>query len=240
MKTLTAAKLILTITIAVLLNAFSFASAINSEVRDINVAGLVFNSETLIPIDSATIYDTGNHVLGSTDKNGYFKVTISYNKPGEIYFGLRISKNGFEKFIQREHWGNLQGNISSIMYFGLNRSGAKAFSSSPANIVNNSDLSYDNVLHNFHKVKEEKAFNTKLAKAKADNQDVFIQIDSQFYLVNNTGWIKLTSETDPVAIDKKNITAANKLNAIIKRNSIKWMTPVSGKAEKFAVTPNKD
>ncbi|MFA6246011.1 MAG: hypothetical protein WC615_03660 [Mucilaginibacter sp.] len=235
MKTPAAAKQILTIAFALLLNAFSFASAKSPEVRDINIAGLIFNSETLSPIDSATIYDSGNNILGTTDKNGYFKVTISYNKPGEIYFGLRIVKHGFQKFIRREHWGNLSGKISSIMYFGLNGSAAKAFSSSPNSIANSNDLSYDNVLRNFDKVKEEKTFNDKLAKAKADNQDVFIQIDNQFYLVNNTGWIKLTSETDLVAIDKKNTVAANKLNTVIKRNSVKWMTPVSGKAEKFAL-----
>ncbi|MBD1385240.1 hypothetical protein IDJ75_08105 [Mucilaginibacter rigui] len=235
MKTLTAAKLILTIAFTVLLSTLSFVSAKTPEVRDINIAGLVFNSETLSPIDSAAIYDSGNNILGTTDKNGYFKITIRYNNPGEIYFGLRVVKHGFQKFIRREHWGNLSGNISTIMYFGLNSSANKAFSSSPNSIANSNDLSYDNVLRNFDKVKEEKTFNDKLAKAKADNQDVFIPIDNQFYLVNNTGWIKLTSETDLVAIDKKNTIAANKLNTVIKRSSIKWMTPVSGKAEKFAV-----
>jgi hypothetical protein len=236
MKVSIGIKLIIAVACTALFSPFSFAAPAKLDTRNINIAGLVYNAETLAPVEQAAIYDTESHLLGTTDKNGYFKVTITYNKPGEMYFKLRIKKTGFSGYIQNEHWGNLANNSNAIMYLGLNPSGykGKGLSAIPESLKN-SDLSYDNVLRSFETVKQKQAFNNQIEAAKAGNQNIFVQVSDAYYIVDNTGWIKLTSAADLVSIDNKQPLAANKLNHVLERKSIKWMTPLEGKDAKFGV-----
>lgn len=236
MNKLITAKLTAVILLVILSLSVSYASIRNADARNIGLAGLVVNAQTLSPIESAKIYDTENNLLGTTNKNGYYNITIKYNKSGEIYFKLKIVKEGFKAFVQNEHWGNLTDGTKHIMYFGLRafNSDAETFATF-ANSSNNSDLGYDNVFANFHKVKEQKEFNDKLANAKAGNQNVLITIDGKFYMVDSSGWIQIDSDKDLISIDGKQVLAADKLNATIKRKDIKGMTPIEGKGAKFAV-----
>jgi hypothetical protein len=236
MKVLSALRLVIAVTCAVLFSVLRSAAAAKTETRNISIAGLVYNAKNLTPLEAAAIYDAQNRLLGSTDKNGYFKIIISYDKPGEIYFKLRIKKTGFTAYVQNEHWGNLANNSNFIMHFGLNPARYKPsrLSAIPQN-ANNNDLSYDNVLRSFDAVKQTKTFNDGVEAAKTGNQDVFVNFNDACYLVNNTGWIKLNSATDLVSIDNKQPIPAKKLNATIKRNSIKGMTPLEGKEAKFVV-----
>lgn len=214
----------------------SFASVRHFDARNIQLAGLVVNAQTLAPVESAKIYDEENNELGTTDKNGYYKITISYTKSGELDFKLKIIKQGFKTFLQHEHWGNLSDNTSHIMYFGLTtaNSNAETFATF-ANSSNNNDLSYDNVSANFSKVREQSEFNSKLKNAKAGNENVFIQVDGKFYIVDSSGWIQVNSASDLVSVNNEQVLKADHLNAAIKRKDIKWMTPLDSKEAKFAI-----
>lgn len=231
-----AAKLVTAILLVILSASFSFASIGNIDTRNIYLAGLVVNAQTLSPIEYAKIYDTDNNLLGTTDKYGYYNITFKYNKSGEIYFKLKIVKQGFKAFVQNEHWGNLTDGTKHIMYFGLRASNSDAETFATfANSSNNNDLGYDNVSANVHKVKEQKEFNDKLANAKAGNQNTLIRVNNKFYIVDNSGWIQLNSDKDLISIDGLQVLAADHLNATIKRKDIKGMTPVDDKEAKFAI-----
>lgn len=229
-------KPVLILVLIIALFSFSFASTKAPATRAINLAGLVFDAGTLAPVDSAKIYDGDGNLLGVSDKKGYYNVIIHYPKSGEIYFKVKIEKKGYQRFEHSEHWGNL-GDTKTIMYFGLKKSHsiAKSFSSFAGNAPIRNDLGYDNVLRHFDKVKVEKEFNDKLADSKAGNENVLIKINDQFYIVDNTGWIKISSEKDLISIDGERTLTADKLNSIIKREDIKGMTPVDSKDAKFAI-----
>jgi hypothetical protein len=211
--------------------SFSFASTRFPE-RIINLAGLVVNAQTLSPIESAQIFDAEGHKLGTTDKNGYYKISFNADKPGEIHFVLKIEKQGLEGFTQSEHWGDL-GSTKTVMYFGLkaSKSDSKCFSS----FGDNHDLSYSDVLAHFDKVKLERNFDAKLEAAKAGNQNVLVQVDGKCYIVDNNGWIQLDSDKDLVSVDHKKVLSADKLNDFIKRKDITGMTPIESEEAKFLI-----
>jgi hypothetical protein len=227
----------LVIVLIIFAYSFSLASKTKLNSRSIDLAGLVVNAQTLLPIESATIYDAERNALGTTDKNGYFKITINYTKPGELDFKLKIRKQGFRDFDQHEHWGDLSGSIKNIMYFGLQGANAnvKSFSSLADKFLIGGGLSYDNVLNGFTKVKEQQEFNNKLASAKAGNENVLLRIEGKFYIVDNGGWIQIGSDKDLISLNNKQALEANQLNAAIKRKDIKSMTPLDAKEEKYAI-----
>ncbi len=207
---------------------------LNAKARTIQLAGLVVDSQTLDPIATADIYDDETHrLIGSTNTEGYYHISIDYNKPGEIRFKLRVVKSGYKACTQNEHWGNLPNGVSSLMYFGLQQkqSAAPAFSSLGDK---GNGITYEQVLQGFIKVRESRVLENQLAHAREGNQKVFIQLDDAAYLVSNTGWIKLNSTDDKVRIDDK-IVAANQLNDVLKRRQIKWMSPVDEQHAKFAI-----
>lgn len=211
--------------------SFTFAST-NLPTRVISLAGLVVNAQTLSPVESAQIFDAEGHKLGTTDKNGYYKISFNADKPGEIYFALKIKKQGFQSFTQNEHWGDL-ADTQTIMYFGLSATNEK--SKSFSSFGDNHDLSYANVLTRFDKVKHERDFNNKLETAKTGNQNVLLQVDGKFYIVDNSGWIQLNSDKDLVSIDNKKVVSADKLNDFVKRKDVTGMTPVESKEAKFLI-----
>jgi hypothetical protein len=230
-------KLTLTKTASVfimMLFIFSSSFASNNITRTIDIAGIVFNVQTLAPVEGAQIYNADGKLLGATDKNGYYNVRIAYTKTGEMYFGLKIEKKGFQTIHQNEHWGDL-ASAQNVMYFGLkpSHSGGKSFSGFADN--GRSDLSYTNVAAHFGKVKEQVDFNGKLDHAKAENDDVLIRIDGKLYIVDSSGWIKIDSDKDLILINDDQVLTADKLNATIKRKDIKWMSPIDSKKAKFAI-----
>lgn len=216
--------------------SLQFVSARVTSDRSIELAGLVINAQNLSPIDAVQIYDADNNLLGSTDKNGYYHIHFSYTKTGEIYFKLKIVKDGFQNFTQSEHWGNLN-NPKNIMYFGLRASQATAtsFASFADNRSSVSDLGYNSVLNYFSKVKEEKEFNDQLTQAKAGNEKVLVQISGKFYIIDSNGWIQINSDKDAILINDKQVLIADQLNATIKRKDVKWMTPIDSKQARFAI-----
>ncbi len=213
--------------------SLSLAAKKHSAIRNINLAGLIVNAQTLAPVEAAEIYDDSNKLLGATDKNGYYKVVIAYAKTGAIKFSLKIKKKGYQTFSQHENWADFTGGASAAMYFGLRELNSKASSFTDFGDKNN--LSYDNVLAGFSKVSAQKEFNDKLAAAKAGNENVLIHIDDKYYVVASSGWIGIKSDKDTIVLNDKTILLANELNSAVKRSSIKWMTPLPPKGEKVAI-----
>lgn len=206
----------------------------NLEIRNINIAGLVVDSKTLLPIEAANIYGTDEKLLGKTDVRGYFKISLGFIAEGEMRFKLKIIKKGYKDIMQSEHWGNLPGNTQALMYFGLDKgTGSNSFSK----LVNKEigGLDYRNTLANFDQIKTARMFDDKLSVAKAGNQDVLVMVDDKFYIVDETGWIAITSDKDSILINNKQLVIADKINSIIKRKNIKWMTPLDAKNAKLAI-----
>ena len=77
--------------------------------RSIELAGLVVDSETLLPLENATILGTDGQILSKTDNRGYYAVELEVTNPGEIYFDFSVTKEGYKLINQKEHWGDLQG-----------------------------------------------------------------------------------------------------------------------------------
>lgn len=210
---------------------------LQAAVRTINIAGLVIDSETLAPLASADIYDDVTHkLLGSTNAEGYYKIAYTYDKPGEIFFKLRVVKSGYRQSTHNEHWGNMSDGAKSIMYFGMQKSTSKIGSFSSLNAVNpRSGIEYTDVLTGFADLRERRSFENRIAKAKQGNQYIYVMVDSTPYLVNNTGWIKLNSADDNVLVDDKKVIPASRLNGIVKRGKIKWMSPITDNRAAFAI-----
>jgi Antirepressor regulating drug resistance, predicted signal transduction N-terminal membrane component len=202
--------------------------------RSIELAGLVVDSETLLPLENATILGTDGQILSKTDNRGYYAVELEVTNPGEIYFDFSVTKEGYKLINQKEHWGDLQGNISSAMYFAMRqkKSNSKELSSL---VTNPKNLDYETILTSYKHVKEDFEFHKKMDEAKRGNQNVFMQVEGQHYLVSDS-WIKLNSKDDLVMVDGKTIVPAYKLNKTIKRNQITGMTPLeAGQGADFAI-----
>jgi len=239
MNKLKVVKFFVIINILILSFVLPFHSIGNSNTRNIDIAGLIVNSQTFLPIESATIYDSENKILGATDKNGYFKIRINYTKSGPVNFKMKIAKEGYHDFNQHENWADIPGVIKTLMYFGLQgkNSTVNSFSNLANSAINSHNLTYNNVLINFNKVREQQEFNDKLEKAKSGNENVFLQIDNKLFIVDNTGWIQIGSEQDSISLNEKQKVTAKKLNSIIKRKDIKFMTPFISKTrnKEFAI-----
>lgn len=203
--------------------------------RTINIAGMVVNSENLQPIESANIYDNANRLLGTTDSRGYYNIRFNVNDTGEVRFEIKIKRQGFKLLSDKEHWGDLNNGVNMIMYFGMQqaKSEAAAFSNLGANT--NGDLSYENVLSDFKKVRTSREFEKKLAEAERGNQNVLFKIDDAYYIADNNGWIKINSDKDVIAINGKKQVTADELNDLIKRKNIKSMSPVDSGNARFEI-----
>jgi BlaR1 peptidase M56 len=207
--------------------------------RNIEIAGLVLDAESLLPIEGAIIYDKNFGVLSQTDKDGYFKANLDYAKTKEgIYFGFKVGKDDYITFNQDENWGIQPSKIGAIYYIGISKKTAKSSSFSKL-FLNSSDSSINSVLANFESIKEniknQIEFNKKAEIAKRGNEEVFISIDENYYIVSNSGWIKLNSKNDLVSIDGRRSIPAFKLNSVVKRKIIKGMTPLSSENIPFEI-----
>lgn len=211
----------------VLLSSKVYANPLqNKTMRTINLAGLVVDSKSLLPLENVNIYDEKGELIATTNSKGYFKGHLNYSNQGEINFKIKITKDGYYPYVQKENWANLTNNISAIYYFGIKQQNVdssihKAFSE----LYFNKDSTYQNVFNNFHKIEEKNNFNHKIEIVKSGNENIFFEIDDSFYLISDTGWLKLRSKDDIVSINGNKKIVASKLNSILKRKNVKKMTP---------------
>lgn len=225
-------KLIKTIAFCLLIYVFQVGCAQNkSDMRTINITGLVIDSENLTPISGVNIYDyESEKLLTSTNDKGYFISKLDIDGVGEIKFSLKIDGKNYDPLIQRERWGDLPGDHRIVYYFGLKdkKSDAQSFSelSSSGN-----GTTYEGVLAGFEVVKEKVNFSKKMQYASEGNQDVFLEVEGDFYIVSDTGWIKLNSEEELISINGNKTVTGLELNKLINRSSITGMSP--SKADKM-------
>lgn len=194
------------------------------ESRVIHLSGLIVDAQTLAPIASVQLSDDHGHILGSTDGRGYYNIAITYPKPGEIYFQIIAQKKGFKTFTQSEHWGEISSNIKGLFYIGLKSGEFSGKEFSEISLYGGS--TYEDVFAEFETVKKCRIFESNLTKAKSDNEYAFVHIDSKPYLVNNSSWIELSSKDALISIGGEKVVRAEDINNVIKRSSIKKMTPV--------------
>lgn len=208
----------------------SWAFSTQTMTRIINVTGLIVDSETLLPVNEVEVYDDNNKLLGVTNSMGFFSVELNIEKEGEIKFNLFTKKSGYDNFIQKEHWGDLQENLNATYYFGLKKKNAdfKAFSKL---VLDRKYKSYDEIKDGFSAIKEKLDFDKKIDNAKKNNDTFFFIIDNNYYLINEFGWIKINSENDKIIVNGDKIFLAKEINLYVKRSSVKGMSPVQlGKA----------
>jgi hypothetical protein len=208
---------------------------INSiKTRNVNATGLILDSETLLPLNDAELYDGNSQLLGKTNTDGFFNIECGVNKEGEIRFKLFVKKGGYAKFVQEEHWGDLQDNLNVTYYFGLVKkwSNAKSFSELT---FDKKYTTYDEIRNRFSLVKEELDFEKKVENAKKNNSLLVHKIDNDYYLINDSGWIKLNSEDDKIIVNGEKIFSANEINSQIKRSRVKGMSPILSKNASFEI-----
>ena len=206
----------------------------SAKTRKINATGLIVDSETLLPVNDAELYNDNNQLLGKTNSSGFFDVELDVNKEGEIRFKLSVKKNGYAKFVQEEHWGDLQDNLNATYYFGLEnkRSNDKSFSEL---VIDKKYTTYDEIEKRFSTVKEELNFEKKIENAKKNNSLLIHKIDSDYYLISDSGWIKMNSENDKIIVNGDKIFSVNEINSQIKRSRVKGMSPILSKNASFEI-----
>ncbi|APQ17759.1 hypothetical protein A9200_02275 [Maribacter hydrothermalis] len=193
--------------------------------RIIKLTGSVVDSKTLQPLENAEIRDEKGNLLTATDNQGNYLLKLEIEQPGEIYFSLSVKKNGYKPLIQQEHWGNIQGEIINSFYFGLQKKNSDVPEFSK---LFTSNRDYSNSSNQEFKVDidKEHAFDQKLKKAKKGNEKIVVEIDNLLYLVSSSGWIQLNTLNDYISVDDDKIIPASQLNAIVKRHSVKAMSPL--------------
>ena len=193
--------------------------------RIIKLAGLVIDSETLEPIINVEIKNYNGTVLTTTDNKGYYSLEFVNAQQGEIDFNLIVKKEGYKPLVQKEHWGNLSGEIKTSMYFGLQKNNGPTPEFSKL-FTKNINLDYASIAQNISVIENEKFFTSKLEDVKKGNTNCIVEINKTPYLVSATSWIKLNSFNDVIAINDETNLPASKLNTYINRNNIKAMSPL--------------
>lgn len=198
-----------------------------NNMRTINLAGLIVDSKSLLPIENANIYDEKGNFVATTDVKGYFKGHLNLPIKDKINFKIEVKKDGYISYCQKENWGDLGNNLNVVYYFGItqyseNSKNNLAFSEL---ISNKKDISYNAVSNGFQKIIEKITFNKEVEIAKSGNENVFLKVNDYYYLISNTGWLKLNSKDDIIFIDKNKEVIASEVNSVLKRKDIKRMTP---------------
>ncbi|WP_294271197.1 hypothetical protein [uncultured Chryseobacterium sp.] len=222
----------------VLLLSFLSLSAepLKCKARTVTVAGLIIDAITRAPLADAKVYGETGNFIASTDSRGYFKGTVSNLRGGPVRFSIKIEKEGYSSFTQKEHWADMGDDISAIYYFGLEKkAGGKRNKAFSELISRTKDTSYASVVSGFSKFEEQLNFRDGLEAAKEGNEKVFITIGDQYFLVNDSGWILLTSPKDKISVDGKRIVTASEINSKLKRKQIRRMTPSGSKDFSFEV-----
>ncbi|MCP9766612.1 hypothetical protein EGI22_01745 [Lacihabitans sp. LS3-19] len=211
----------------VLIVLLSFAISSAKANRNIGITGIIMDSENLQPIENANIYDESAKFLGTTDARGFFNIAFSKDEKGEIYFKLKVMKDGYDSFLQNEHWGDLSENIYGTFYIGMKNKtskNAKVFSELK---LNDGNVSYNEVLEGFKAINEKLEFDKSIEGAKEGNENVFFELGNRFYIISETSWVEIKSGDENILINNMKSIKAKDLNGLIKRSKINNMTTLN-------------
>ncbi|MCH7402283.1 hypothetical protein ACFOUP_18210 [Belliella kenyensis] len=184
--------------------------------RSIRLSGLIVDAKRMKPIKSAKIVSSDGSVIGYSNENGYFNITFDYHSKGAIIFDYEIIKDGYERVFQKERWGDINRNLNNTIFFELSNEISKAEPFSVISINNTSNYTeIDKIFEN--EVKPEFNFNEKIKEFKKSNNGSIFKFGEHFFLVNDSGRIKLDSDADLISIDENEIVKAADLDSKIKR-----------------------
>lgn len=199
----------------------------NAETRKIKLTGLVVDAESYRPIENASFFDADDNLVGTTDQTGFFTLKLNFPEQGEMFFSLKIKKNGYENFTQNEHWGDLEGDSNATFYFGLkNKKMPKSESFSELSL-NSDNFSIDKMKSDLKKIAEKRDFLDEIEKAKSGNDNVYFVVNGKPLLVNDSGYIELNSSNDKVKVNNDKSLEASNLNGKVSRKKVKSMTTLS-------------
>ncbi|MFN8431002.1 MAG: hypothetical protein U0V04_13575 [Spirosomataceae bacterium] len=199
----------------------------NAETRKIKLTGLVVDAESYRPIENASFFDADDNLVGTTDQTGFFTLKLNVPEQGEMFFSLKIKKNGYENFTQNEHWGDLDGDSNATFYFGLkNKKMPKSESFSELSL-NSDNFSIDKMKSDLKKIAEKRDFLNEIEKAKTGNDNVYFVVNGKPLLVNDSGYIELNSSNDKVKVNNDKSLEASNLNGNVSRKKVKSMTTLS-------------
>lgn len=196
--------------------------------RIFHFGGLVVDQQTFAPITNATIYDEHDQLLASTDSRGYFIADYDYYEIGDLHFLLKIQKEGYKPFLQKEHWGNFPSETNALFCFALATTTTEMEGSSAVD-ANCSSISYEATKTIFEEMKTETLFATHMENAKRDNSKIFLSVDGGYYIANNSSWIPISSPNDSISINGEETLPAYAIDEVLQRQEIRGMTTVASK-----------
>ncbi|WP_086978943.1 hypothetical protein [Elizabethkingia miricola] len=222
------------ILISILATIFAFkiyAAERAVQYRDMELAGIVVDSQSLSPIEKVSILDNNNKKIGETDSNGYFKVKFTVNKTGEVLFKIKLEKNGYKSFTQNDHWSNL-ANPSGSFCFGMkkNNTEGEAFSK-----ILGRNLTYTYAKASVEQIKENRKADGIVNSAKKGNDNLILTINGEKYLVTNFNYFKQGSKDKYIMVNDI-IQPIEGLNNTLKRSNIKNLSRLGGKEAQFDLT----
>ena len=205
----------------------------------VSIAGLVVEAGSMQPIEGARVVCSKSNNVAVTDKRGYYIIQLAPNR-GEFQFSLRIEKDGYKTLSDKEHWGNFSNKeietrySKSLIYVSLGKNdGPGKIFVLPETAGETSDaLGYENVLAAFELVKDNQQRASKIDSLKKNNQLVFLEVSSEYYIVSRGGHVRISS----AEVDGK-LIKAKELNARLKRSGIRSLsTAENGSAYKAVIT----
>ncbi|MDR2231001.1 MAG: hypothetical protein LBE39_16140 [Flavobacteriaceae bacterium] len=222
------------ILISILATLFAFkiyAAERTVQYRDMELAGIVVDSQSLSPLGKVTILDNNNKKIGETDANGYFKVKFAVNKTGEVVFKIKLEKSGYQSFTQNDHWGDL-ANPSGSFCFGMKKNNTEdeAFSK-----IIGRNLTYTYAKSSVEQIKENRKADDIINSAKKGNDNLILTINGEKYLVTNFNYFKLGSKDKYIMVNDA-IQPIEGLNNMLKRSNIKNLSRLGGKDAQFDLT----
>ncbi|WP_407489623.1 peptidase associated/transthyretin-like domain-containing protein [Elizabethkingia anophelis] len=199
--------------------------------RDMELAGVIVDAQSLAPIENVAILDKNNKKIGETDANGYFRVKFPVNKTGEVLFKIKLEKNGYQSFTQNDHWSNI-ANPSGSFCIGMkkNNTEGEAFSK-----ILGRNLTYTYAKASVDRIKENRKADDIVNSAKKGNDNLILTINDEKYLVTNFNYFKLGSKDKYIMVNDA-IQPIESLNNTLKRSNIKNLSRLGGKEAQFDLT----
>lgn len=186
------------------------------------VAGVVFDSETLLPVQNVNVYDGKGEYMAKSDEKGYFIGQMLGTKSNNsVAFKMKLEKKGYLTFTQTENWAdNQKKEINVNYYFGIKKAGKLSDAESSSHYLLNENNSFESVSKNFENVLKKLNLEIAIKNLRKNNQSSFFEFNNTYYLVSDTGWIKLDSSKALINVNSRKITA-EEINSSLKRSEIR-------------------